>query len=161
MTSPLSKDVDIERLLRKLAFPQEETEQAAVEQPRLFMDAATYRVHKMRERQQAEMHEENLRVDYSLKMRAKFKGQKGTTEKALAEMVNKNPDLRDAVAAVAKTKRLEEWSKLLLDAYEHRRSSIKILAQFAFMKDTFSGQSEVDRMKRKKEFLKRSREMEE
>jgi hypothetical protein len=158
---PMIGVVEKEDLLERLAFAQEEVEGAALEQAKLFMAAATYRVSKMRVRQEAEMHLDNLRVDYSLKMRLKYKGQKGWTEKAINEMVERTSDIRTAVAAVAKAKRLEEWAKLLLDAYEHRRSSLKILTQFAFMQDTFSGQSEVDKMRRKRDRLRRTSDMDE
>ena len=161
MRKPHIGVVDKEDLLERLAFAQEEVEGAALEQAKMFMAAATYRISKMRTRQEAEMHLDNLRVDYSLKMRFKYKGQKGFTEKAIQEMVERTPDIRAAVAEMAKAKRLEEWAKLLLDAYEHRRSSLKILSQYAFMQDSFSGQSEVERMKRKRDALRRSRDMDE
>jgi len=148
--------VEKEDLLERLAFTQEEVEDAALEQAKLFMAAATYRVDKMRKRQEAEMRADNLRVDYSIKMRVKFKGQKGMTEGAIKEMVQRVPEIRQAEEELAKTKRMEEYSKLLLDAYEHRRSSLKILTQFAFMHDTFSGQSEVDKMKRMRERMRRA-----
>lgn len=152
---PLIGEVDPQTLVDRLAFSQEETQEAALEQAKLYMAAATYRIKKMRVRQEAEMHVDNLRVDYSLKMRFKHKGQKGMTERAIQELVERVPDIREATADLAKAKRLEEWSKLLLDAYEHRRSSLKILTQFAFMQDSFSGQYEVDKMKRQRERLKR------
>lgn len=153
---PLIGEVDVETILDRLAFAQEDTEQAALEQAKLYMAAVTYRIKKMRTRQEAEMHLDNIRVDYSLKMRFKHKGQKGMTERAIQELVERVPEIRDAIRSMAKAKRLEEWSKGLLDAYEHRRSSLKILAQYAFMQDSFSGQYEVDKMKRKRERLKQA-----
>ena len=147
-------EVGRDDLLERLAFAQEETEQAALEQAKLYMAAVTYRIQKMRLRQEAEMHLENLRVDYSLKIRMKYKGQKGMTEGAIKEMVARVPELRKAEEAAAKAKRLEEWAKGLIEAYEHRRSSLKILAQYAFMQDNFSGQGEVDRMKARRARLR-------
>jgi hypothetical protein len=151
----LMKDVDVKNLVDRLAFAQEGTEDAALEQAKLYFEAVTYRIKKMRVRQEAEMHADNLQVDYSLKMRIKFKGQKGMTEKAISEMVDRVPEIRQARVDFETAKRVEEWSKGLLDAYEHRRSSIKVLAQFAFMQDNFSGQYEVEKMKNKRERLKR------
>ena len=55
-----------------------------------------------------------------------------------------------------KAKRLEEWAKLLLEAYEHRRGSLKVMAQFAFMEDNFTAGGEVEKMKRKKDRLERT-----
>lgn len=152
---PLIGEVDVQELVDRLAFTQEETQDAALEQAKLYMAAATYRIKKMRTRQEAEQHADNLRVDYSLKMRLKFKGQKGMTEKAISEMVDRVPEVRAAITELATAKRLEEWSKLLLDAYEHRRSSIKVITQFAFMQDSMNTQFETDKMKNTKERLKR------
>ena len=152
---PIIGEVDIHNLLDCLAFTQEEIETAALEQAKLYMAAVTYRIKKMRTRQEAEMRLDNLKVDYSLKMRVRYKGQKGTTERAIQELVDRVPEIRQAVGDLATAKRLEEFSKGVLDAYEHRRSSIKVLAQFAFMKDTFSGQGEVDRLKKHQDRLKR------
>jgi hypothetical protein len=158
---PLIGEVDPQTIVDRLAFSQEETEEAALEQAKLYMAAATYRIKKMRKRQEAEMRLDNLKVDYSLKMRFKHKGTKGTTERAIAELVERVPEIREAVADLAKAKRMEEWAKLLLDAYEHRRSSLKILAQFAFMQDEFNGKYEVDRLKSKREKLRREMRKEE
>lgn len=152
---PLIGEVNVHELLDRLAFAQEDTEQAALEQAKLYMAAVTYRIKKMRIRQEAEMHEENLRTDYSLRMRFKHKGQKGITERAIQELTDRVPELRKAAVDAATAKRLEKWAEGLLEAYEHRRSSIKVLAQFAFMQDNFSGQHEVDKMKSKRERLKR------
>jgi hypothetical protein len=152
---PLIGEVDVQELVSRLAFTQEETQDAALEQAKLYMAAASYRIKKMRARQEAEMHADNLQVDYSMKMRMKHKGTKGMTERAISELVDRVPDIRQAKEALAKAKRLEEWSKLLLDAYEHRRSSIKVIAQFAFMQDSFSGQYETEKLKNQRERLKR------
>jgi hypothetical protein len=158
MRKPLIGEVDVHELLDRLAFAQEETEAAALDQPKCYMAAVTYRIKKMRVRQEAEMHLDNIRVDYSIKMRFKYKGQKGTTEKAIAELVDRVPEIRTATAELATAKRLEKWAEGLLDAYEHRRSSIKVLAQYAFMQDSFTGQHAVERMKEKRERLKREYE---
>lgn len=149
-------EVSRDELLERLAFAQEETEQAALEQAKLYMAAVSYRIQKMRLRQEAEMHLENLRVDCSLAIRLKHKGQKGITEGAIKELVSRVPALRSAEEVAAKAKRLEEWAKGLIEAYEHRRSSLKILAQYAFMQDSFSGQGEVERLKAKRARLRRA-----
>lgn len=153
---PLVGYVDRDVLLERLAFSQEEVEQAALEQAKLFMAAASYRISKMRTRQEAEMRADNLRVDYSIKLRVKNKGQKGMTEGAIKELVARVPEIRQAEEELAKAKRMEEWSKLMLDAYEHRRSALKLLAQYAFMADTFTGQYEIDKMNKRKDRLRRA-----
>jgi hypothetical protein len=150
-------EVSLEDLLERLAFAEEGVQHAALDQAKLYMAAATYRIKKMRSRQEAESALENIRVDLSLRVRAKQKGQKGVTERYLTDLVEANLSLRSMKEAASKAKRGEEWAKLLLEAYEHRRGSLKVLAQFAYMEDNFSGggQDVVDRMRRKRERLKR------
>lgn len=148
-------EVNLEDILERLAFSEEETQQAALEQAKLYMAAASYRIAKMRKRQAADMALGNLQVDTSIRMRLKYKGKPGVTEKFISERVSASQEIREAEAIAAKAKRLEEWAKHLLEAYEHRRSSLKILAQFAFMDDTFSGKSEVNRLAEKRERLKK------
>jgi hypothetical protein len=149
-------EVSLQDILDRLAFTEEQTSHAALEQAKLFMAAASYRIKKMRKRQETEMAVDNLRVDLSIGARIKYKGKKGVTEKFISEKVSSNPAVRRAEEEAATAKRQEEWAKHLLEAYEHRRTSLKILTQFAFMDDTFSGKYEVNRMMEKREKLKKA-----
>jgi hypothetical protein len=148
-------EVGLEDLLERLAFAEEDTVHATLEQAKLYMAAASFRIHKMRKRQETEMYVDNLRVDMSLHIRKKYKGEKGVTEKFISERVNKMQVIRAAELEAAKAKRMEEYAKHLLDAYEHRRTSLKILAQFAFMDDSFTGKSEVNRLSAKRDSLRK------
>jgi len=146
---PLFGEVDLSDLLERLAFAEEDTQQAALEQPKLYMQAATYRIHKMRARQHAEMTLENMRVDRSLYLRRQQKvgeKKKALTEKNIADLVENMKEVREWKAKLASAKSMEEHAKLLLDAYEHRRSTLKILVQFAFIQDTVGGRHEVERL---------------
>jgi len=151
-------EVSVTDLVGRLAFAQEETQQAALEQAKLFMAAATYRVHRMKGRQEAEAKLDDVRTDKSIRLRVKHAGgaKKGFTEKFLAELVDRDPSVRQARDEALEARRKEEWAKLLLDAYEHRRSTIKILTQFAYIEDTFRpGGEELEKMKAKRDRLKR------
>jgi hypothetical protein len=155
---PLIGEVDIKDLLARLAFAQEETQEAALEQAKLYMTAATYRVKRMKDRQEAEAAHDDMRTDLSVHYRRKYavSGKKGVTEKTLVELVDRNSGVREARNAVLVAKRREEWSKLLLDAYEHRRSTIKILTQFAYLEDEYRpGGEEIDKMKARRERLRK------
>ena len=150
-------ELSIQEIVGRLAFAEEETQQAALEQPKLYMAAATFRIHKMRARQEAEMALENLCVDRSLYLRRQQKvgeKKKGLTEKNIADLVENMKEVRELKAKLATAKRMEEWSKLLLDAYEHRRSTLKILVQFAFIQDTVGGRHEVDKLHAQREKLR-------
>ena len=149
-------EVSLQDLLDRLAFTEEETASAAMEQGKLFMAAADFRIRRMHRRQTAEMALDNLRVDWSLHLRKKKKGEKGVTERYLNDLVEKSSEVRTAKEEAAKAKRDEEWAKHLLEAYEHRRTALKILAQFAFLEDTSTARHETERLAQKRERLKRA-----
>lgn len=150
-------EVSLQELLNKLAFSQEGTPLAALEQAKLFMAAADYRIKRMKDRQEAEASADNLKVDLSLKVREKNLGKKGATERYLSDLVDSSIKLRELREVAAKAKRREEWAKLLLEAYEHRRGSLRVMAQFAYIEENFSASGEeVEKLRRKKERLKRT-----
>lgn len=158
MRKLLVGEVSVHDLVDRLAFAQEETQSAAVEQAKLFMAAATYRISKMKERQEAEAEFDDARTDKSVGLRKTnaASGKKGLTEKSIAELVDRDPTVRSCRDRALEAKRKEEWAKLLLEAYEHRRSTIRVLTQFAYIEDNFRpGGEEVDSMKRKRERLKK------
>lgn len=150
-------EVSVKELVDHLAFAQEETETAALEQAKLFMAAATYRVQRMKDRQEAEAALDDARTDRGLSLRRKNAGaKKALTEKFLSDLVDSDSAVRDVRNKALEARRKEEWAKLLLDAYEHRRSAIKTLVQFAYIEDSFRpGGEELDKMKRRREQLKR------
>ena len=159
MRKPLIGEVELKDLLERLAFAQEEVQDAALEQAKLFMAAATYRVKKMKKRQEAEAALDDIRTSRSIQLRAKYvaSGKKGVTEKYLTDMIDGNAVVREARNLALEARREEEWAKLLLDAYEHRRSSIKILATFAYLEDEFRpGGEEIEKMKSKRAQLKKT-----
>ncbi|SRR6266566_1127667 len=150
-------ETSLQELLDRLAFSEEGTPVAALEQAKLFMAAASYRIKRMKDRQEAEAEVDNLEVDLSLQVRARNMGKKGATEKYLNALVDSSPKLRAAKEKLSKAKRLEEWAKLLLEAYEHRRGSLRVMAQFAYIEENFSATGgEVEKMKKKKDRLERS-----
>lgn len=125
-------EVSLEDLLERLSFTEETVQQAAMEQAKLFQAAATYRIKKMKTRQEAEARYDDTRISRGIKIRTA--GEK-KTEKHLTDLIDRDPDVRAARDKLYEAKRLEEYSKLLLDAYEHRRSAIKVIAQFAYVED--------------------------
>ena len=92
-------------------------------------------------------------------MRAKYSGaaKKGMTERYINDLVDNSPDIRKARDELHKAKRLEEYAKLLLDSYDHRRSSIKVLAQFAYVEDSMQLRNlGTERMKEERIRLKKA-----
>jgi hypothetical protein len=152
-------EVTLTELLDRLAFPEEAQQTAALEQPKLYMGAVTYRVKAMKRRLDAEAKMEDVQVDTSAKVRRQLvagnTSKKAITEKQIEEKVAQSPEFRAARDKAIEAKWKEEWMKGLLDAYEHRRSTIKTLAQYAFMQDVFNpAGDQLDRLKKKRDYLK-------
>jgi hypothetical protein len=157
---PLVGEVLLEDLIERLSFAEEETQSAALEQAKLYMAAADYRIRKMKIHQETEAKWDDVKVRRSLQLRAKYAGgaKKGMTERYLNDLIDNSREVRDARDEASRAKRQEEWAKLLLEAYDHRRSTLKILTQFAFIEDNFrGGMAEAERLKGKRDRLRHMR----
>lgn len=153
-------EVELEDLLARLYFPEEEIQQAVLEQAKLFLAAADYRVKKMKSRQDAAYALDRLRAGYSLQVRKKFAaanvgGKRNVTEGQIKDTLERVEAINSAQEALGSAEALEEWSKLVLEAYRQRRDVLKILAQFAFVEDNFRlGHRDMDKLKEKRQKLK-------
>ena len=161
MKKLLIGDVTLEDLLDRLSFSEENVQSAVLEQAKLFFSAADYRIKKMRKYQEAKARLEQIRIHESLKLREKNsnpeKGKKALTEKYLSDLVEQKQIIKEARAQLDQSERLEEWAKLLLEAYRQRRDSLRVYAQFAYVEDNFRvGENQIESMKEKRERLKRS-----
>lgn len=125
--SPLA-DTKLERLLRKLDFSAETVAEAATEQPRLFFEAAEYRVDKMRQYLQLEMDVARIRADRSLAERKHARdNEQRITEGNLAELLTVNPKVIELQNQLAEAEANNEYAKLLLEAYRHRRDCLSVV----------------------------------
>jgi hypothetical protein len=153
-------EVTLEDLLDRLYFPEEEIQQAVLEQAKLFLAAADYRVKKMTARQSAAYALERLRAGYSLQVRKKFQaanagGKRNVTEGYIKDTLERVEAINSAQEVLGQAESLEEWSKLVLEAYKQRRDVLKILAQFAFVEDNLRlGHRDLDKLKQKRDTLK-------
>lgn len=163
---PLIGQVELEDLLDRLYFPEEEIQQAVLEQAKLFLAAADYRVKKMKARQDAGYALERLRASYSLRIRKKYAAADSrVTEGNIKEMLEGVQEIKSAQESMGTAEALEEWSKLVLEAYRQRRDVLKILAQFAFVEDNMRlGHRDLEKMKEKQARIRgamRERDIEE
>lgn len=126
----LEAPVNLTRLIRKLQIDEDNLEQAALEQPGLLLEASRYRAKKMRRRAMAFMEAENNRAQTGLGIRArKFEGEKGITEKAVADKTLLSGAVKKTKMKLEEAYVAEEWAKSLVTAYMHRLSVLKILAE--------------------------------
>lgn len=154
---PIIGVVALKDLLERLEYTEETLHVAVLEQAKLFMEASNYRVRKMRERQQAEAEWERVKAVIGLKLRRQKKsGRGGVTERHIMDLVEASQTARAAKKKYQTAAQLEEWSKLLLEAFRMRRDSLKVLASFVYVEDTMRVGHEESRkrMQREKERLR-------
>jgi hypothetical protein len=119
----------VERLLKALDFSPENVVQSASEQPRLFMQAAEYRMEKYRARVAAKMHRDAVSAAISLSIRedARQVGER-TTEAQLEAMLLTNVKVSHVEQEYATADAEQEHAWLLMEAYRQRRDCLKIVA---------------------------------
>ncbi len=155
---PLVGELDLRTLLGRLEFSEENLEQAVLEQAKLFMVAANYRVLKMRQRQQVEgqlkQQTAALALQYRKKARTK-NGKRQLTEGYLSDLLAWSPRLGGLKEKTQRAEQLEEYAKLLLEAFRQRRDALKILATFAYLEDSVRlKQAGMDRIRATREELR-------
>lgn len=125
----LNQPFKLKTVLNSLDFLETDVIQAAVSQPKLFREAARFRVAKMRDVSRAKAQYETIRSDAALKLRRKKETDKGLTEGAIKDRVDSNPDVLKAHAKLQRAYEAEEFAKLLLEAYRMRRDSLRIVTE--------------------------------
>lgn len=118
------------QLIRRLAILNENIASEAALQPSLFVDAARYRVAKMRKRAQigAKLQYEQARIAMLIRNRKNERGEK-MTEGALKERVETKLIIKRLRAASDRAYEEEEMSKSIQEAFRQRNSAIKIIAE--------------------------------
>ena len=125
----LAERSDIKLLVDGLNIEETDLVTAAKEQPRLYLLASRYRVQKMRQRIRVTSEYNALRTRLALEIRRKDTGsKKPKTESYIKELLTKNKDLAEALEVVNRAEEEEELAKRLLDAYDHRGKSIRVVA---------------------------------
>ena len=114
----------------KLAYTVETVLSAAVEQAVLFGAAANYRVVKMRARAAAEIELERIRADVELTIRKQARDtDEKVTEGHIKALLTANKTVQYQQNRVAEAEAEDEYAKLLLEAYRHRRDSLEVVGQ--------------------------------
>lgn len=125
----LNKIVDIEKLLDKLDIDEVDVVTAAREQPGLYLKAARYRVKKMRSKRKAISELEQMRTELALQIRKKDTvNKRKRTESNIKELLMQKPELVQTMRKVSMAEEEEELAKRLLDAFDHRGKSIRVIA---------------------------------
>lgn len=123
-------DPQVEKLLSELDFSPESVIHTATRSARLFMDAAEYRIQCLRERNRTDRVADQTRADKALKLRgqAQALGEK-LTEEGLKQMLLIEPSIIKAVEARDTAEEMDEWAKLLLEAFRMRDHDLEIIGR--------------------------------
>ena len=117
---------DVDALINSLQIVDENVCAEAVKQPLLFVEAARYRVSKMRGRAMADAALDELTSRLSLMHRARATDK--PTNDHIKALVQKNPKWKVARDRLQRAEESEEFSKLLLEAFRSRDRALKIIA---------------------------------
>jgi hypothetical protein len=147
-------------LIKRLPLVDENILAEAAKQPMLFIDAARYRVAKMRSRLKSEATLEYATAAVALKIRVRRADGEKLTEGAVKAKVAKNLSLRTLRTACDDSTAREEFSKLILEAYRMRRDGIRIIAD-AHNYEGVKESSELQRIETRRKMVKRARALEE
>jgi hypothetical protein len=146
-------------LIRLLAVVDENIVSEAIRQPSLFIDAARYRVSKMREVSRAKAELDSCMSSIGLRIRAKGAGgDQRTTEGYVKSKILRSPTYNKLQSAVHDAERKEEFSKLLLEAYRMRRDAIRIIADEKNYESGRQG-AEVERMQQRRKLVNKASEL--
>lgn len=126
--NPLLKPPSLKSVLDALPIIDENILAEAAFQPGKFIDASRYRVGRMRWRAYISAKLEALESQLGLAVRARGNADGRVTEGYVKSKVQKNKQVRRLQSKVREAEQLEEFSKLILEAYRQRRDAIRIIA---------------------------------
>ena len=121
--------INVRELIGLMDFSQEGLADALLVQPGLFLKAARYRIEKLRILQQAEAALDDIELDTAMRVRNAERPDGKITEKYIEQETERDSRVKEARHRRDEAKALEEWAKLLLDAFRERGSMAKALVQ--------------------------------
>lgn len=128
--------IDLDALLERLEFTQENIIEATLEQTKLHHQAAMYRVQAYYAKTEAEMKLELRKASCALRIRRqedeKKKGER-KTETYIKELITKDTNYQIAVTRLNRATRKEMFAKLLLETFEMRMQCIRVITQVTGM----------------------------
>jgi ABC-type Fe3+-hydroxamate transport system substrate-binding protein len=124
---------DIDAILDSLDFSgTDDVVEALAITPRLFMNAADYRIACLRNRNQAEMNADLIEAQRGVDLRkeAAEAGEK-LTEKSLEQTLTLDPDVVKGIQAKFAAVEEDEYSKLVVEAFRMRRDCLESIGRIA------------------------------
>ena len=131
----LDKPVNLRGLIQRIAFEPESLEDAALEQPGLYLEASRYRTLKMRKRLSRELQRDMVKADFGLQRRKKKLADK-LTESAIKDSVMLSQEVVTAEKELNRSLVEEEWSKGLVETFRQRQKVIEVLKDIRISEST-------------------------
>jgi hypothetical protein len=156
---PDPKPVRADDIIDRIPILDTDIMQVAADQPMLFIDAARYRVTKMRK-----VNESNAKVEYQrafMMMRLRNKkhtDQSRVTEASLREKVDTSQEILDLRAEHERSREQDEFAKLILEAMRYRSKAIQIIAD-AQQYEGRSGAADVERIEQRRKLANEARKL--
>jgi hypothetical protein len=123
------RPVDVTRLINRLDFTMESLVAAELEQAKLFEEVARYRVQALGAFTAAELRRDQVRAETELTIRKRAAAaDEKITEGNVKAQIETDAFVRKAEAFVITTRKRDEYSKLLVEAYRHRRDAMQDVA---------------------------------
>lgn len=120
----------INELLSHLELREEGVESYLLDQPKLFLQSAQYRISKVRAAKQAKAALEILEADVAQLIRAQAReNDDKLTEKALGEHLSQTKKIQEARKVLDEAETAEEYSKLIMDSFRQRGDMLRSLVQ--------------------------------
>lgn len=145
----------LQSLGSRLSFTQETILQDAADQPSLFLSAVEYRVECLRTSMRARMNLDAAEAEAGFRAReALAQLDEKITEKRVEELVRKDPERTEALEGKLEADAQEEASKLLVEAYRHRRDCLKLVGEMVSSEVSLqsaveTGRGRLDQVRRK------------
>ena len=117
--------IDVKQLISKIDFTEETLAQAHLEQAGLLFAASEYRIQKLRDRLRVDAACSEAETSAAMKLRRT--SEEKLTEAAIKEVVSASKDVVIARRNADEAKVMDEFAKILVDAFHERGSMIKSL----------------------------------
>lgn len=143
MKTQTTRSTDLESLLKGLDFTADNVVDAATRNAVMFMRAVEYRIRCMHGRVEAKMRLESscAAMDAELRKEARDLGEK-ITEKGIEQRLTLDKLISERKDKFSEAEELEEYAKLLVEAYRMRRDCLKIVGDLT--RDELSLQRSVE-----------------
>jgi len=140
---PAQPELEIQSLLTKIDFSPENVVSAAAENPILFVQAIQFRLSCLQKYNVAKMNWERTRADAELRLRqnARESGEK-ITEKNIEALLLQDEDVIASRIEFARADEMDEYSKLVVEAFRMRRDCLKIVGEMT--RDELSLQKAIE-----------------